>query len=113
MEIVKERLEREFNLALIATAPSVEYRVFKTNGEMELVDNPADLPQPQSIDYIEEPYFRIGIERMEPYAQLRTTDADLYGADNGWTLEVGSYTYRISARADDGYGLTTLTLAKT
>jgi hypothetical protein len=55
----------------------------------------------------------IGIERMEPYAQLRTTDADLYGADNGWTLEVGSYTYRISARADDGYGLTTLTLAKT
>lgn len=55
----------------------------------------------------------IGIERMEPFAQLRTTDADLYGPANGWTLEVGSYTYRISARADDGYGLTTLTLAKT
>ena len=44
MEIVKERLEREFNLALIATAPSVEYRVHTTNGEIELVDNPADLP---------------------------------------------------------------------
>jgi GTP-binding protein LepA len=61
MEIVKERLEREFNLALIATAPSVEYRVHKTNGEVELVDNPADLPTPQSIDFIEEPYFRVSI----------------------------------------------------
>ncbi|MEY4338221.1 MAG: GTP-binding protein LepA [Actinomycetota bacterium] len=61
MEIVKERLEREFNLALIATAPSVEYRVHKTNGDVELCDNPADLPSPQSIDYIEEPYFRVSI----------------------------------------------------
>jgi GTP-binding protein LepA len=67
MEIVKERLEREFNLALIATAPSVEYRVFKTNGDMELVDNPADLPQPQSIDYIEEPYFRVSIITPKEY----------------------------------------------
>ncbi len=67
MEIVKERLEREFNLALIATAPSVEYRVYKTNGEMELVDNPADLPQPQSIDYIEEPYFRVSIITPKDY----------------------------------------------
>ena len=61
MEIVKERLEREFGLALIATAPSVEYRVMKTNGEMEIVDNPADLPPAQNIDYIEEPYFRVSI----------------------------------------------------
>ncbi len=61
MEIVKERLEREFNLALIATAPSVEYRVHTTKGEVELIDNPADLPQPQSIDHIEEPYFRVSI----------------------------------------------------
>jgi GTP-binding protein LepA len=67
MEIVKERLEREFNLALIATAPSVEYRVHKTNGEMELVDNPADLPMPQSIDYIEEPYFRVSIITPKEY----------------------------------------------
>ncbi|MEN9505846.1 MAG: GTP-binding protein LepA [Actinomycetota bacterium] len=67
MEIVKERLEREFNLALIATAPSVEYRVHKTNGEVELVDNPADLPQPQSIDYIEEPYFRVSIITPKEY----------------------------------------------
>jgi GTP-binding protein LepA len=67
MEIVKERLEREFNLALIATAPSVEYRVHKTNGEVELVDNPADLPQPQSIDFIEEPYFRVSIITPKEY----------------------------------------------
>jgi GTP-binding protein LepA len=67
MEIVKERLEREFNLALIATAPSVEYRVHKTNGEISLVDNPADLPMPQSIDYIEEPYFRVSIITPKEY----------------------------------------------
>jgi GTP-binding protein LepA len=67
MEIVKERLEREFNLALIATAPSVEYRVHKTNGDIELVDNPADLPSPQSIDYIEEPYFRVSIITPKEY----------------------------------------------
>ena len=67
MEIVKERLEREFNLALIATAPSVEYRVHKTNGDIELCDNPADLPTPQSIDYIEEPYFRVSIITPKDY----------------------------------------------
>ncbi|MFM7756393.1 MAG: translation elongation factor 4 [Actinomycetota bacterium] len=67
MEIVKERLEREFGLALIATAPSVEYRVMKTNGELVTVDNPADLPPPQSIDYIEEPYFRVSIITPKEY----------------------------------------------
>ncbi len=67
MEIVKERLEREFNLALIATAPSVEYRVHKTNGDIELCDNPADLPAPQSIDFIEEPYFRVSIITPKDY----------------------------------------------
>ncbi len=67
MEIVKERLEREFNLALIATAPSVEYRVTKTDGEVLLVDNPADLPPPQKIDFIEEPYFRVSIITPKEY----------------------------------------------
>ena len=67
MEIVKERLEREFNLALIATAPSVEYRVRKTNGESVIVDNPADLPPAQNIDYIEEPYFRVSIITPKDY----------------------------------------------
>ncbi|MGA1510317.1 MAG: translation elongation factor 4, partial [Ilumatobacteraceae bacterium] len=67
MEIVKERLEREFGLSLIATAPSVEYRVTKTNGEIVIVDNPADLPPAQSIDFIEEPYFRVSIITPKEY----------------------------------------------
>jgi len=61
MEIVKERLEREFGLALIATAPSVEYRVTLTDGTEEVVDNPADLPEAQKIDSIEEPFFTVSI----------------------------------------------------
>ncbi len=67
MEIVKERLEREFGLALIATAPSVEYLVTKTNGEQLKVDNPADLPPPQNIEHIEEPYFRVSIITPKEY----------------------------------------------
>nr|WP_162142058.1 translation elongation factor 4 [Ilumatobacter coccineus] len=61
MEIVKERLEREFGLALIATAPSVEYLVTTTAGETIKVDNPADLPEAQKIDHVEEPYFKLSI----------------------------------------------------
>jgi GTP-binding protein LepA len=67
MEIVTERLEREFGLALIATAPSVEYRVSTTRGETVIVDNPADLPAPQSIETIEEPYFRVSIITPKEY----------------------------------------------
>ncbi len=67
MEIVKERLEREFNLALIATAPSVQYRVTKTNGDIEIVDNPADLPPTQNIQHIEEPFFRVSIITPKEY----------------------------------------------
>jgi GTP-binding protein LepA len=55
MEIVEERLEREFNLELLVTAPSVRYRVTKTNGEVVEVDSPAHLPDPGSIESIEEP----------------------------------------------------------
>ena len=61
MEIVKERLEREFGLALIATAPSVEYRLTRTDGTIELVDNPADMPEAQRIAAIEEPFFKLSI----------------------------------------------------
>ena len=61
MEIVRERLEREFNLNLIATAPSVEYRITKTDNEIVVVDNPADLPPPQEIDHFEEPFFKVTI----------------------------------------------------
>ena len=55
MEIVEERLEREFNLELLVTAPSVRYRVTKTNGDVVEVDSPARLPDPGSIQSIEEP----------------------------------------------------------
>jgi GTP-binding protein LepA len=67
MEIVKERLEREFGLALIATAPSVEYRIMRTDGQMEVVDNPADLPEQQKIDYIEEPFFKVMLITPKEY----------------------------------------------
>ncbi|MEY2763192.1 MAG: GTP-binding protein LepA [Actinomycetota bacterium] len=67
MEIVKERLEREFNLALIATAPSVEYRVIRTDGEVLVVDNPADLPSAVYIDSVEEPFFRVSIITPKEY----------------------------------------------
>ncbi len=67
MEIVIERLEREFGLNLIATAPSVEYRVTTTAGEHVVVDNPADLPMPQKIDFIEEPIFKISIITPKEY----------------------------------------------
>ncbi|HLM28832.1 MAG TPA: translation elongation factor 4 [Acidimicrobiales bacterium] len=67
MEIVKERLEREFGLDLIATAPSVEYRVHRTDGGLDIVDNPADLPDPQKIEYVEEPYFKVGIVTPTDY----------------------------------------------
>ena len=58
MDVIQERLEREYNLTLITTASSVNYKVYKTNGEMLEVDNPAKLPPPTEIDYIEEPYVK-------------------------------------------------------
>jgi len=61
MEIVRERLEREFNLSLIATAPSVAYRAFLTNGTEVAVDNPSELPDPASLDHVDEPMLRATI----------------------------------------------------
>ncbi len=61
MEVVKERLEREFDLALIATSPSVDYHVFKTDGSVIDVRSPQDLPDVTRIDHIEEPYLKAKI----------------------------------------------------
>jgi len=58
MDVIQERLEREYNISLITTAPSVIYRVHTTKGEVLEIDNPARLPAPQHIDHIEEPYVR-------------------------------------------------------
>ena len=61
MEIVRERLEREFNLAIIATAPSVVYRAFLTDGSEVLVDNPTDLPDPSRLEHVDEPMLDVTI----------------------------------------------------
>ena len=61
MEVVKERLEREFNLELIATAPTVVYKVKQTNGDEIEIQNPSELPEPQKIDTIYEPYVKATI----------------------------------------------------
>ena len=61
MEIVQERLEREFNLSLIITAPSVQYRIHTTAGEVMDIDNPSKMPTPDRIDQMEEPYVRSSI----------------------------------------------------
>jgi len=61
LEIIRERLEREFNIDLIATAPSVIYRVFLTDGSMVELHNPADMPEPQKVERIEEPWIEATI----------------------------------------------------
>ena len=61
MDVIQERLEREFDLELIATAPSVIYRVYLTDKTMVEIDNPAMMPAPQVIDFIEEPYVKASI----------------------------------------------------
>ena len=61
MEIIQERIEREFGIDLIATAPSVIYKVKLTDGSEVNVDNPSQMPDPQKIDYIEEPYVKAQI----------------------------------------------------
>lgn len=61
MEIVQERLEREFKMTVITTVPNVSYIAYKTNKEVVTVNNPSDLPDPAQIDYIEEPYIKANI----------------------------------------------------
>ena len=67
MDVVQERLEREYNLDLIATAPSVVYEVHLGNGEVKLIDNPALLPANQMIDFIAEPYIKAKIMAPKDY----------------------------------------------
>jgi GTP-binding protein LepA len=67
MDVIEERLEREYNLNLIATSPSVIYHVYKTDGTMEEIDNPAALPPAQNIDHIEEPYVKAEVMVPKEY----------------------------------------------
>ncbi|SDM87402.1 GTP-binding protein LepA [Paenibacillus sp. yr247] len=61
MEIIQERIEREFNIPLITTAPSVIYRITLTNGDVIDIDNPSNYPDPQRIDFVEEPYVKASV----------------------------------------------------
>ena len=67
MEIIQERLEREYNLDLITTAPNVVYRVTKTDGETIMVDNPLDYPDPMEIELAEEPYVKVNLMAPQEY----------------------------------------------
>jgi GTP-binding protein LepA len=82
MEIVQERLTREFDLDLVQTVPSVEYKVYKTDGTMELVENPALMPNTAVIDRIEEPYVKARImcpsEYIGPIMTLGTERRGVY-----------------------------------
>ena len=102
MEIVKERLEREFDLDLVTTVPSVEYHVKKTDGEELLVENPALMPPAGVIDYIEEPYVKarimvptdyigpimtLGTERRGEYKGMQYLDTTRVEID--WEFPLG------------------------
>jgi len=67
MEIIQERLEREFNLELLTTAPGVRYRVTKTDGELVEIENPQKLPDPEDIAKIEEPFLEVTILSTDEY----------------------------------------------
>ena len=67
LEIISERLDREFGLDVITTMPSVTYRVYSKKGEMKEISNPSDMPAPDSIDYIEEPYIKANIYSPPQY----------------------------------------------
>ena len=67
LEIVQERLEREFDLDLITTSPSVVYKVYKTNGDMVELHNPVDMPDTVHIDYVEEPWIRASVLVPDEY----------------------------------------------
>jgi GTP-binding protein LepA len=82
MEIVQERLEREYNLDLVTTVPSVEYKVYLTDGEMTVIENPAKMPQPVLIDRVEEPYVKARImcptDYIGPIMTLGTERRGIY-----------------------------------
>ena len=67
MEIVQERLEREYGLDILTTSPSVEYQVTRTNGEVLMIDNPADLPPPNEVSEVAEPWAEISIVTPSRY----------------------------------------------
>ncbi|MDQ3082590.1 MAG: translation elongation factor 4 [Gemmatimonadota bacterium] len=82
MEIVQERLSREYELELVTTVPSVEYRVYRTDGQMKLIENPSLMPSAVVIDFVEEPYVKARImapaEYIGPIMTLGTERRGIY-----------------------------------
>ena len=82
MEIVQERLEREYELDLVTTVPSVEYKVYRTDSSMQLIENPSKMPNAVVIDYVEEPYVKARImapaEYIGPIMTLGTERRGVY-----------------------------------
>jgi GTP-binding protein LepA len=99
MEIIQERIEREYNLDILATAPSVEYHVTKTDGEVVKIDNPSDVPDPGSIEKIEEPVMDISIFTPSRYIgtimDLVTTRRGTFGEMKYIEAERVLMTYKI------------------
>ena len=86
MEIVQERLEREFDLALVTTVPTVEYHIHHTDGTMELLESPAKMPDPGAIDRIEEPYVKARIMAPAEYiGPIMTLGTERRGVYKGMT----------------------------
>jgi GTP-binding protein LepA len=102
MEIVQERLNREFDLELVTTVPSVEYKVYKTDGTMTLIENPSLMPNAQVVHYVEEPYVKarimvpaeyigaimtLGTERRGVYKNMTYLDTQRVELD--WEFPLG------------------------
>jgi GTP-binding protein LepA len=86
MEIVQERLEREFDLDLVTTVPTVEYHIYHTDGTMELLESPAKMPDPGTIDHIEEPYVKARIMAPAEYiGPIMTLGTERRGVYKGMT----------------------------
>jgi len=86
MEIVQERLEREFDLNLVTTVPTVEYHIYHTDGTMELLESPAKMPDPGTIDRIEEPYVKARIMAPAEYiGPIMTLGTERRGVYKGMT----------------------------
>jgi GTP-binding protein LepA len=84
MEIVRERLEREFDLSLVTTVPNVEYKVYHTDGTMELIENPAKMPESGVIDHTDEPYVKARIMAPAEYiGPIMTLGTDRRGEYKG------------------------------
>ena len=86
MEIVQERLEREFDLDLVTTVPTVEYHIYHTDGAMELLESPAKMPDPGTIDHVEEPYVKARIMAPAEYiGPIMTLGTERRGVYKGMT----------------------------